>query len=149
MSPRPAYALQKIVDRTERAANAAGYRVVDSTVLADGTVSVNVVRRRKSGLYRRLYFIQMESSLHIKIGVANNTGKRLKALQTANPERLIVLGTLQGDEAEEAELHKVLAAHRMVGEWFSNGPWLDHVRYSLKWNKTAGYLLTKLKSGAE
>lgn len=138
--------LQKVIARTERAAFEAGYKVVGSSVLSDGTVHVDLVRRRQSRLTRRIYFVQMEHAQHIKIGIANNSGRRLRALQTANPEPLHILGTLAGEAEDERELHRVLSAYRLSGEWFANGPWVEAVRYCLKWNRSAGALLLKLKA---
>ena len=63
-----------------------------------------------------VYFIQAISGGPIKIGVTTNIVRRVKALQTHEPLR--VLATVQGEEALERDLHKRFASYRKEGEWF-------------------------------
>lgn len=62
------------------------------------------------------YFIQGAPHTPVKIGKANDVGRRLNALQTSHYEELRVLLVLDGDR--EAELHLQFAADRIRGEWF-------------------------------
>lgn len=67
-----------------------------------------------------VYFIT--DNRYIKIGYTkNNVNKRLKQLQTSNPNRLFLLGYIEGDKDTEKMLHKKFfsSLSRMNGEWFS------------------------------
>lgn len=67
-----------------------------------------------------IYFIT--DSNYIKIGYTkNDVKKRLKQLQTSNPNRLFLLGYIDGDKKREKELHKKFFSSiaRINGEWFS------------------------------
>ena len=56
----------------------------------------------------------------IKIGITSNIRKRIKNLQTGNPNKLKVIFTYYVDNAEqlEMELHKKFKRKRKAGEWF-------------------------------
>lgn len=76
-----------------------------------------------------IYFVQMEHSRHVKIGMARNVAYRVASLQTANPEKLTLLAftvVVRGRQFE-AGLHRLLKPYRMSGEWFRPGPWLDRL----------------------
>lgn len=68
-----------------------------------------------------IYFIQEDKQNgRIKIGyTSRNPEKRLSALQTGNPDKLVLLGTMKGDQRTERVLHKQLAQYNTSGEWFS------------------------------
>lgn len=66
-----------------------------------------------------IYFIQPVDGGSIKIGKANSPPDRLRELQTGSPDRLKIIGMMQGDEATEYALHDLFARHRLDGEWFS------------------------------
>jgi hypothetical protein len=58
-----------------------------------------------------------------KVGKANSVMKRLKQLQTGNPNQLFVVAVLECEscfDAESAErsAHKILEQNRVSGEWF-------------------------------
>lgn len=78
-----------------------------------------------------VYFIQMEVSRHIKIGIALDVRARLDGLRTGNPERLTILATVltSAERAKRLErtLHKALSQHRLAGEWFRADAWLDRL----------------------
>lgn len=77
-----------------------------------------------------IYFIQNETNKAIKIGFASDVESRRRALQTASPDRLILLGSIEGDMARERELHREFADLRLVGEWFRPSPKLmDRIRW--------------------
>jgi transcriptional regulator with XRE-family HTH domain len=67
---------------------------------------------------RKLYFVRRESDGAIKIGLSRNPKARLGNLRVATPDRLSLLGTVDGDYARERELHKRFADSRIAGEWF-------------------------------
>lgn len=81
-----------------------------------------------------IYFIQDSANLAIKIGFTGSREEvaaemRLKALQTGNPSRLILLATMPGDKAVEGQLHQRFDAHCVAGEWFKPAP--DLIRFIL------------------
>ena len=71
---------------------------------------------------RRVYFIQEGESGPIKIGVANDTAKRLATLQTGNSSELRLIGDVMGGSILEAKLHTKFEKHHVRGEWFSPHP---------------------------
>jgi hypothetical protein len=56
-----------------------------------------------------------------KIGISNNLQSRLKSLQAGNGRELLVLFSVELENAFEIEqkLHKKFREKRLVGEWFS------------------------------
>lgn len=69
-----------------------------------------------------IYMIRIGSVGPVKIGVAKNPLWRVKELQTAHPERLVLLDQFDAPDKEERFLHERLKAHRLVGEWFKPEP---------------------------
>lgn len=67
-----------------------------------------------------IYFIRQESAEgYIKIGFsAKHPTHRLKALQTASPQKLHLLGFVSGQRDEEKKLHTRFKDLRQDGEWF-------------------------------
>jgi hypothetical protein len=65
-----------------------------------------------------IYFIQDKTTGAIKVGWSKNPKRRLGTLQTATPNELVLLGTVQGGLEHEAGLHDRFAQHRLQGEWF-------------------------------
>ncbi|MFF9594058.1 GIY-YIG nuclease family protein [Streptomyces sp. NPDC014646] len=68
-----------------------------------------------------VYVIGPPGSNRVKIGTSNNPEKRLKELQTGNPDRLEVLWSTPGGRELESMLHRAFAAYRVEGEWFDFG----------------------------
>lgn len=66
-----------------------------------------------------MYFIQGENGGPIKIGVTDNIDKRLKQMQTGNPEKLILLHLTYGGRNLEEELHLKFSQYLYRGEWFN------------------------------
>lgn len=64
-----------------------------------------------------VYFIRSESG-PIKIGVAENPGKRLGELQAASPSPLELLAVEKGGLDRERRYHAQFAEWRLHGEWF-------------------------------
>lgn len=68
-----------------------------------------------------VYFIQQGSAGPVKIGYcsgANGVDARLRALQCGNPVRLHIRRVVSGSIELETNLHRHLAGHRLMGEWF-------------------------------
>lgn len=66
-----------------------------------------------------IYFIQEDNERgRVKIGRTKYLLKRFKAIQTASPSRLKLLGVVYGDAAMERALHERFRKCRVVNEWF-------------------------------
>lgn len=65
-----------------------------------------------------IYFVQGESTGLIKIGLATDPLHRIRSLQAASPDKLIMLKIITGDKKTEFELHRRFQADRKHGEWF-------------------------------
>jgi len=79
-----------------------------------------------------VYFVQEKKrksgkggNMPVKIGSTNDPEKRLKALQTGNPRKLVIKASLLFDERKQAQemeftLHNLAGKKhkRLVGEWF-------------------------------
>ncbi len=68
-----------------------------------------------------VYVIGSAGSTRVKIGTSVSPEKRLKELQTGNPDRLEVLWSTFGGRELEGLLHRAFADHRIEGEWFDFG----------------------------
>ena len=83
----------------------------------NGDIYKNIKRRESN-----IYIIKAGSTNFYKIGVANDTGERLKGLQTAHYEQLKVIRTFYSDNAYtlEKRLHQKYTdrGQRVRGEWF-------------------------------
>jgi hypothetical protein len=65
-----------------------------------------------------VYFILNPATGALKVGWSESPEDRLRTLQTASPDRLTLLGSVEGDLADEATMHEALAEYRLEGEWF-------------------------------
>ena len=65
-----------------------------------------------------IYFIRSGNADYCKIGITDNLPRRIKALQTGNPETLKCLGVIYGDAASERLIHIKLKNHKVRGEWY-------------------------------
>lgn len=63
----------------------------------------------------------------VKIGCAYDPFDRLKTLQSGSPTKLKIEALLKGSNKRERELHKLLAKHRMHGEWFRICPEIEAI----------------------
>ena len=64
-----------------------------------------------------VYFIRSLDS--VKVGYSKHPNIRLNALQTANPNKLEMIGCFSGNKYDEEIIHQDLQKHRQSGEWFS------------------------------
>lgn len=71
----------------------------------------------KTRWVKKLVYFFYDSN-NIKIGYTKNLNARRKALQTSNPNRLVILGYINGDKNKEKELHQKFNYLRVQGEWF-------------------------------
>jgi len=70
------------------------------------------------------YVYYITDGLRVKVGIAKNVAKRVKALQTGNGGKLEIVHTIPFSSRalafkKEASLHKMYSSYRMHGEWFS------------------------------
>lgn len=68
-----------------------------------------------------VYFVAADGlPQFVKIGWAGDVAKRLSELQTGNPFRLRILGTVYGGRDVEVHYHHEFASYRVRpgGEWF-------------------------------
>ena len=65
-----------------------------------------------------VYFIGQDETNFVKIGYSVDPKARLTGLQAANPNKLHMLGIIEGGYSNERMYHKRYAEHCMHGEWF-------------------------------
>lgn len=65
-----------------------------------------------------LYFMQSDITGSIKIGRSNDPDRRLKDLQTGNPNKIKLVAIIEGKGYLEKKLHERLKEHRLRLEWF-------------------------------
>ncbi len=68
-----------------------------------------------------LYIIQSDKSGMIKIGRSKDPNKRLKQLQTGNPNKLKLIASFKDMGWREKLLHERLSEWSEQGEWFNYG----------------------------
>lgn len=79
-------------------------------------IGKNESRRATQG---HVYFIRAESSPGVmKIGYSTSPKHRLKQLQTASREQLVLVAVFLGTQQDEGKIHRVLRNQRVSGEWF-------------------------------
>ena len=69
-----------------------------------------------------VYFIREGVQGPIKIGWSKSPEARIAALQTANPNPLVLLGKIPGPMEEERRIHSIFDRDRIQGEWFRPSP---------------------------
>lgn len=76
-----------------------------------------------------LYAVRRAASDEIKIGISDNPLKRLRELQIAHGVPLDLALAVPCTIAFEREIHARFAAHRLMGEWFTEvaeiTEWID------------------------
>lgn len=74
-----------------------------------------------------VYFVRAGDK--IKIGFSTDAKTRINSLQTSNPERLELLGVIDGPESHERSLHHRFRHLHVLGEWFrAEADLLDYIR---------------------
>ena len=80
--------------------------------------AVDIVNDNKD---KGVYFLQGEITKRVKIGYTTDLEKRIKALQTSEPLRLV--GFMRNASPErEKEIHDRFSHLRAIGEWFEGSP---------------------------
>lgn len=70
-----------------------------------------------------VYLIQGETTKLVKIGYSEDIPKRLQTLKSSSPDKLTLLGYLQGAGTQaELKLHKKFEKWRVHHEWFQADP---------------------------
>lgn len=71
-----------------------------------------------------IYFVQQGKLGPIKIGYTgdNDISKRIASIQTYSPEKLVLLGYIEGEKEQERKLHRLFHAFKLEGEWFEPHP---------------------------
>lgn len=77
-------------------------------------IELCVISRQEAIPDVKTYFIRCNDK--VKIGRTQDVQRRLKALQTANPDTLTLLGYIEGDL--ERYLHNKFQKHHFRGEWY-------------------------------
>lgn len=67
---------------------------------------------------RQVYILRNGRRGEFKIGVTFDVPRRVMEIQVASPRKLQIEHVEPGSPALERQIHKALAQHRMVGEWF-------------------------------
>jgi hypothetical protein len=88
------------------------------------------IRVKKPSKHTHLYVLAA-GGLH-KIGVTNNIDKRIKTLQTGNPNIITLeyLDERKNPHKAEKYLHQIFQSNRVHGEWFE-GLSVDVIRRKL------------------
>lgn len=71
-----------------------------------------------------VYVIWAQGTSKIKMGISADPEKRLRHLQTASAEKLMILGKWPGSRHMERALHRELSQYRQNGEWFTVPPFI-------------------------
>lgn len=79
-----------------------------------------------------VYIVGASAEGPVKIGSSANPKSRLMGIQNGHPLRLSVLDSRGHDDAKRIETltHRLLKAHRLVGEWFAVN--LDAARQAIE-----------------
>lgn len=91
-----------------------------------------------------IYLIASPSDL-VKVGISRDPDARLAGLQSGHHDGLRLLATVAGLKEDEGALHRLLRAHRVRGEWFKVGPWLDAFMAGAHAGENAGMILKRLE----
>jgi hypothetical protein len=70
---------------------------------------------------RSVYFVTSDDR-RVKIGLAGNFDKRLRALQTSHPDELVPILVVPGSRRLEQAIHVAFQHLRLRGEWFTLEP---------------------------
>jgi len=76
-----------------------------------------------------IYFLLDPVAGNLKIGFTKKLADRMTNIQTANANRLELLGCIAGSKATEERLHQRFEVHHYRGEWFRAArPLVEYVR---------------------
>lgn len=80
--------------------------------------SIRITTTPKSPTHGHVYFIQGVATHLIKIGFSVSSSSRMMTHQTGSPDRLVLLGVIDGSITDERRLHRQFRKARVHGEWF-------------------------------
>lgn len=95
----------------------AAVKKLEAFAAANPTGEVPLPNRRANVVY----FIRAATG-QIKIGIAQDAGRRLASLRTMSPVALEFAAVVVGGQELEYAYHQRFAAHRLHGEWFAPHP---------------------------
>lgn len=128
ISRRPAHMSEIDMRRVLRAAKREGAAGVD--ILRDGSVRIlpHVAKNEMHYEFAKTieeceaaeagYVYFAAQGRWVKIGFATNLERRIKALQSGNPERIEIIHSEAGTLRDEHAYHLRFATYRKSGEWF-------------------------------
>jgi hypothetical protein len=91
-----------------------------------------------------VYFIGNKSKTGIKIGFSKHPMKRLKQLQTSNPDELEILYLLEGSKDTEQYFHRYFSdVYNIKNEWFDYDfvyKWIQRDRKEKEVLRELGYI---------
>jgi hypothetical protein len=67
-----------------------------------------------------IYFIETQG--HVKIGYSNDPQRRFNNLTVGCPTKCTLIAVIEGDMADEKDIHERFKANRIRGEWFEFTP---------------------------
>ena len=65
-----------------------------------------------------VYAVGALGTSFFKVGYAKNVDLRIRDLQVGCPHELLLLGSIEGGEQVELDVHKLVLPLRIRGEWF-------------------------------
>jgi hypothetical protein len=85
-----------------------------------------------------VYFIHDEEGGKVKVGFTADLAERQRQARTFNANRLVLLGTVQGDRKDESRIQQTFQSWHIQGEWFrADDAFLDAVRIMVASRGTA------------
>ncbi len=106
-----------------------------SGVSSTTTRRVTGATRRNEAGVRFVYFVQARGGGPVKIGMTSNVPRRLRQLQAASDEELVVRRTVRVHVSKARTMERNLHAHfdeaRLDGEWFRPVPELAHLAHAI------------------
>lgn len=73
-----------------------------------------------------IYCMQTQTNKSLKIGLSSKPQQRLKNIQTANPEEVLLVSIFPGSKSDEKWLHSKFKKYHIRGEWFENSEEILH-----------------------
>lgn len=67
----------------------------------------------------RVYLVSCVATGLTKIGYSKSPDSRIRALQTANPSRLLYWGSIEATREDERWYHRFFEPEHVRGEWFA------------------------------
>ena len=86
----------------------------------------------------------------VKIGFTESQSaqERLRGVQTGNPAKLAVLHEMEGSFRDEKEIHDLLSAYRLNGEWFDASQMPHEIKAALTLFSSANAVASAIKLAA-